>query len=176
MMKNLLALIILLLIQTPVLKAETVSWQALKSQGDQFLKKGLSETAAGKYKAALSINPRFADAWFNLAIASYALGDTKNTIRALEQLILLKPDDAEAFYNLGCLYFYCGRIEEAKQYFRKVSTSAPEGSSFLDLGKRGLEFAESLNDSPSQGLILYLLSRSPATALPLQSTDDRLRA
>ena len=176
MIKNLLVFIMILLIQTPVLRAETVSWQALKSEGDQFLRKGLSEAAAGKYKAALSINPGCADAWFNLAIASYALGDAENTIRALEQLTSLKPDDAEAFYNLGCLYLYCGRIEEAKQCFRKVKTSSPEGYSFLDLSKRGLEFAESLNDSPSQGLILYLLGFSPATALPLQSTDDRLRA
>lgn len=166
----------ILLIQTPFLRAETVSWQTLKNEGDQFLKKGLSEAAAGKYKAALSINPACANAWFNLAIASYASRNTESTIAALEQLTSLKPDDTEAFYNLGCLYLYCGRMKEAKQCFLKVKTGAPQKSPFVDLGKRGLEFAESLDDSPSQGLILYLLGFSPATALPLQSADDRLRA
>lgn len=176
MIKNLLAVIVLLLIQTPFLGAETVSWQALKSEGDKFLKVGQTEAAIGKYQEALAIHPEAADAWFNLAIACYAQRDLENALRALERLTSLKPADAEAFYNLGCLYLYEGRTEDAKHCFLKVKTESTRTSPFLELSTRGLEFAESLDDSPSQGLLLYLLRINLATALPLQSTDERLRS
>lgn len=171
-----LAAALILLIQARCLRAETASWKELKSEGDKFLKIGRTEAAIGKYKEALALHPESADAWFNLAIACYTQRDAKNAAQALEKLTSLKPEDAEAYYNLGCLYLYDERTEEAKHCFLKAKSAATGSSPFLQLSTRGLEFAESLDDSPSQGLILYLLQLNLATALPLQSTDERLRA
>lgn len=175
MMKKVFCLLLTIsLIPGATLQAATPEWQRHKITGDYLLKTGQPVLAAHEYRKALNLNSQASDIYFNLAIACYANRDLGGAIAALESLTILEPADIEAFYNLGCLYLYDERIEQAKKYFKKAKSISSNDSLFVPLIAQGLEFAEELFQSPSQGLMLYLLNHGLASALPFQEPDKGL--
>ncbi len=91
-----------------------------KEAGDNYLRSGKSDPAIGEYKKALELNPGSTAVTFNLAIAYYKKRNLKETVSALEKIIQLDPNDAEAYYNLGCLKLYERNFEAAYDCFKKA--------------------------------------------------------
>ena len=53
-------------------------------------------------------------------------GDTENAIKGFNLVIEAKPDDAEAWYNLGVQYRKAGSTNEAAAAFQRARELNPE--------------------------------------------------
>lgn len=168
-------LTLFLILSVDVLHAAPPAWHRYKITGDHFLKNGKPLLAVHEYRKALDLNPGSPEVYFNLAIACYESLDLGGAATALESLTILVPTDTEAFYNLGCLSLYDGKMAKARTYFKKAQVVSEKDSPFLPLIARGLEFTQELLQCPSQGLMLYLLNHG-LLALPFQESDNGLGA
>ncbi|MEO0226003.1 MAG: tetratricopeptide repeat protein, partial [candidate division WOR-3 bacterium] len=72
------------------------------------------------YEIAIAINPRFTDAYFNLAITYNRLGRYQEAIESFKQVIRLSPGMAEAYYGLGVVYLKLEKTDEALVAFKKT--------------------------------------------------------
>lgn len=57
--------------------------------------------AAGDFRQAVEIDPKYASAWNGLGVSSSQTGDMDGAISAWERAVALKPDFGFALYNLG---------------------------------------------------------------------------
>ena len=70
--------------------------------------------ALGCFERAAELNPRFFSAWYHRAIACTELLRYEDAISAYREAHRLNPWDASTIFNLGCVLFHLGRLEEAK--------------------------------------------------------------
>ena len=81
--------------------------------------------------------------WKTLGVVLKVLGRTDEALGALERLLELVPNDAEAHNNLGVILRDLGRLVEAEESYRQALAIAPDyaeahsnlGSTLRDLGK-----------------------------------------
>ena len=67
-------------------------------------------------KKAISLNPKYANAYYNLAVVFINQGNLKKAEVELKKAINLKSDFAIAHYNLGFILKDLGRLKEANSY------------------------------------------------------------
>jgi tetratricopeptide (TPR) repeat protein len=124
-------------------KSQPYSEKALKlhpTYKNAFLQKGNSafylrayEKAINAYKAALRLDPNFADAKNNLALAYRAAGqyfgeekqDLTKALRYLKDAYKLQPTDYETLRLLGVAYGVTGRADQALAFFQKALKQKP---------------------------------------------------
>lgn len=100
---------------------------ANKIRADVLLKEGRIDAAIPLYEEVIEKDRKFVSAYYNLATAYYLRGELGKALRALETLTYLRPRDAEALYNLGCLNLRTGAFVEAERYFSLAHTLSPQG-------------------------------------------------
>ena len=59
------------------------------------------DNAIKSYKKAIKINPDFAEAYYNMAIAQKVIGEFDEAIKSYKKALKIKPNYFEAHYNLG---------------------------------------------------------------------------
>ena len=59
------------------------------------------DNAIKSYKKAIKINPDFAEAYYNMAIAQKVIGEFEEAIKSYKKALKIKPNYFEAHYNLG---------------------------------------------------------------------------
>jgi tetratricopeptide (TPR) repeat protein len=74
-----------------------------------------NQAAVANLNEALRLNPRFAEAYFQLGLIALAQGETEKGIHALEKAVALDPDLATAHYRLGLAYQKAGKTERGKE-------------------------------------------------------------
>lgn len=84
--------------------------------------------AAGDFRIAVRIAPRFARAWNNLGIAAAHLGRPDEALADYRAAIESDPQLAAPRNNLGSLYFAQGRIVEALAELDAASRLEPQGA------------------------------------------------
>ena len=70
-----------------------------KSQGDRQLAQENPKAAIAHYDTALTLNPNFASAYFNRAIAKNRHGDSEGAIADYDNVIRLNPENTKAYNN-----------------------------------------------------------------------------
>jgi len=92
------------------------------------------ETAEQLFKKAVSLNPKNANAFYNMGVlyTEPALlmrneGNLAEAEKAYLKAIKLKPDFAEAHYNLSLVYHFTGRSDEAALEQSIVAESCEDG-------------------------------------------------
>ncbi len=154
----LLALSLLVLVLPNAAKAEENQPVAfdLKALADSQLRKGETLSAIENYKKAITANPSFKEAYFNLAIAYYQNRNIPETTACLEKLVQLDPNDYEAYYNLACFKLYGRDIETARSHFLKAKSCCSADPEFKPLIENALEFTSKINelDPPVRDAIL----------------------
>lgn len=133
-----------------------------KATAGHYLQDGKFDLARAEYKKATELNPKSTASYFNLAIASYAIGDLRGTVSALEKLVELDPTDAEAHYNLGCLKLCLRDLRGSKLAFEKARICCNRNLEFFPLINQGLEFLDEFGklDPATQDLNLFFLQAS----------------
>jgi tetratricopeptide (TPR) repeat protein len=113
----------------------------LNNLGLALMDAGREEEAIAAYRQALSVEPDYAEASVNLAIAYWDKGLRSETVRVLKKSIDVKPT-SEAHYNLGVAYIKLGRPDMAMEHLRQAilydrgsaSAYAALGSAYLAVG------------------------------------------
>jgi tetratricopeptide (TPR) repeat protein len=75
------------------------------ASGQKYMKKGQYASAAIEYRNALKLDPRFVDAYYQLAQADLAQRDWSSGYAALGKVIELDPNRLDARLDRGRLYF-----------------------------------------------------------------------
>ncbi len=112
------------------------------------------------YRRAVQLNPRFAEAWDNLARVLQAQKKWKEASEAGRRYLQLAPPSqkAQAHHILGVSLFNLGKIKEAEEELRKAYTLAPQDPQIaLNLGVTYLR----LNQLKSAEPIFQQLLKSP---------------
>jgi len=89
-------------------------------------RQGRLDDAMGEYRAAIRLNPDFAEAFSNLGEILCDLKSNQDEARAaLREAIRLKPDDAVSHCNLGNSLRISGRLDEAMAEYRETIRLEP---------------------------------------------------
>jgi len=100
-------------------------WMGPNSLGGFLFEVGRSREAAEAYRRVTELAPGNASGYNNLGAALLAAGDLQASARAFEQSKQIEPSRA-AYSNLGTLYYYLGRFEEAVSMYTTAIELAPE--------------------------------------------------
>ena len=87
---------------------------------------GQLDIAIQNYEKALSINPDYAKAHYNLGIALQDLGKLHDSVKSYENSIAFEPENAQAYNNLAIVLRELDQLEEAEASCRKAIVLDPE--------------------------------------------------
>ena len=89
---------------------------------------GPLDNALTAYKTAVSIQPNFAEDYYNMGNVLQDQGKLKEAIGAFEKAVSIKPNYAEAYNNMGVALQNQGNLEKAMDAYRKVLSIKPDFS------------------------------------------------
>ncbi len=95
------------------------------NKGIQMTEREKYDKAIKYFQEAVSEDPRFVDAYYNLGILEEFRGNNKEAIEALEKAYKYKPDDYEIVYKLATLHYISKNLEEAEIYIKKIPPENP---------------------------------------------------
>lgn len=81
--------------------------------------------AVESFRAAATVDPEHLDAWRNLAISNFNLGDLDGAVQAYEFVAARAPEDSSSFHHLGMLYLEKGDHTSAERTFEQLLESSP---------------------------------------------------
>ena len=87
---------------------------------------GKHKEAELELKKAISLNPEYPNAYYNLAVLYIGQGNLEKAELELKKTIKLKSDFAIAHYNLGFILKDQGRLKEAESYTQKALEVDPQ--------------------------------------------------
>jgi tetratricopeptide (TPR) repeat protein len=99
---------------------------------EHFVRGGILEKlgqrleATDAYRAAVRLDPSFAEAHFALGLACADLGRDADAAAAWAEAIRVRPDYVDAHYNLGQAHYARGEHALALERFRQALAHAPE--------------------------------------------------
>jgi len=103
--------------------------------GFALLNKGWTDKAIAQFQAALSFNPRYADAHNNLGLAFFRKGWTDRAIEQYQAALKSDPDQIDAHYNLGLAFFRKGLADRAiEQYQAAIELNPGHAGAHNNLG------------------------------------------
>ena len=92
-----------------------------------FLKEiGKHKEAEIELKKAITLNPKYANAYYNLGVLFLEKGNLSEAEINLRKAIELKSDFASAHYNLGFILKNLGKLQEAKLHIQKALEIDPQ--------------------------------------------------
>jgi protein O-mannosyl-transferase len=87
------------------------------NQRSEWLKNSINH-----YKRAVEIYPGHPDAWFNLGVAYFNLGEKENAMQSYWKAAEVNPQLKDPLKELGGIYYNDHRNDSALYYFRRVLT------------------------------------------------------
>lgn len=112
--------------ETVVLEEDTPAFHTL--QGNVLLSERKYESAIEQYRKALSLDPAYFYAQFNIALAHQSIGKPEEARRWYEEALRSRPDHHEVVCNLGYLAFLAGDYEQAERRFQDAANLASSTS------------------------------------------------
>ncbi|MDR1327236.1 MAG: tetratricopeptide repeat protein [Heliobacteriaceae bacterium] len=94
------------------------------NQGVDFYKLGQYDRAMAAFRTAISRDPNFIDAYFNLGSILEYLQQNDAALAVFKQIILRKPDDYESLYKAASLSAKLGQPDKAKEYLALIPPSS----------------------------------------------------
>jgi tetratricopeptide (TPR) repeat protein len=82
--------------------------------------------AAEEFRRALRIDPRFADAGYNLGVVLLMQGESRRAVAIFEQAAGVRPSDPSILYGLGKAYLDEERHEESLASFERALAADPD--------------------------------------------------
>ena len=87
---------------------------------------GKHEYAELELKKAISLNPKYANSYYNLAVLYMGQGNFEKAELNFKEAIKIKSDFTTAYYNLGFILRHLGRLKEAESFNRKALEINPQ--------------------------------------------------
>lgn len=79
----------------------------------------LYREAVREFHTGLKIYPE-SDAYYNLGVTYFNMGDTKNALDCYEKTVAMRDDYTPAINNIGVIHFMAKDYKQAEKYFRLV--------------------------------------------------------
>jgi len=144
---------------------ESKDAKTLNAEAYELIGKRQFEEAIKKLQRALRMDPKFADAYKNVALAHCDWGHPELGQRAAEEAIALAPDSDKAQFVLGKILFKLGRTDDSIKQFQKATELNPKyDKAYYWLGlaydrannisKAQKAFAEALRIKPEEAVYL----------------------
>src|ERR1700688_4917737 len=83
--------------------------------GERYMTKGKYQEASIQYRNALKLDPRFAEAYYQLAKANLAMHDWRDAFAALKEAIQVDPARLDTRLGLGQLYLAGRQYDKAQE-------------------------------------------------------------
>ena len=103
------------------------------NMGNAYGVKGTFEQALAAYRKAVDLDPRYAEAWKNLAVTAMRADEPAMAADGFRQAAVLSPEDKEAHFNLGVALEKAGRPDDAAQAFQRAAALG-DPRAFFNLG------------------------------------------
>lgn len=87
------------------------------------------EDARRKLEQLLRSEPGHVEARLELGRVCYELNDMACATKETESILATNPDNPDALYNLGAIHANAGRMDQARQYWKKAVQSAASSDS-----------------------------------------------
>ena len=100
---------------------------------------GIKEKELGQYQKVIEIDPKFYQAYFNLAIALGETGKITQAITVLERVIIVKPDYAKAYNQLGIAHEIIQKLNKSIEYYliaQKLYSKMNDEESVRNINRR----------------------------------------
>ena len=107
------------ILKTAVAEDES-NFEAWNNLGNVYYHQKKNDAAVDAYKKARTLRPNDTTVIYQTALACFDAGRIADAERAFLDLIEADPQNAEAYNDLGNLYFQAGEIDKAKDCYRKV--------------------------------------------------------
>jgi len=88
--------------------------------GYEYLCTGKYHEAIQSYMNVIKINPKYAEAYYNIGYAFFEIGELDDSIQFYQKAIELRPNDADVYYNMGIVYEKSGNQSVASECFQKA--------------------------------------------------------
>ncbi len=99
----------------------------------QSFAEDIKEEAADYYKKTIAINPKFADAYYRLALIYYEFDNDEEMIQLLESAVKIIPDDKNCHLFLGFAYQNNNEFREAaNEYELAKNLMSPQDREMLE--------------------------------------------
>ncbi len=96
---------------------------ALYNMGIDYYSQNQVQKSMDYFKKAISLNPKFYEAYYNLAQIQASYGYTDAAIKSYEKVIQLKPQDYESALELSKLLYKRGYLNRAQAALAKIPDS-----------------------------------------------------
>jgi TolB-like protein/Flp pilus assembly protein TadD/DNA-binding winged helix-turn-helix (wHTH) protein len=100
-------------------------WMAYNSLGSFLFYFGRSDEAVEAYRRVTALTPGNSSGFNNLGAALMTSGNLEAAARAFERSVEIEPGRG-AYSNLGTLYYFLGRMDEAVAMYSKAIELAPQ--------------------------------------------------
>lgn len=129
--------------------------KSLNQQGIELAQQGDLPAAINQFRAALEVDPDYADALANLGLAFYLQQDFEQAIPPLEKAVAIDVSNCVAHYNLGSARENRGNLVGAiEDYTRAIECDPDYGLAYQGRGYiRGLELGISSEQSGINDLV-----------------------
>jgi len=102
-------------------------------KGKEYFEKGEYKSAQIEFKNAIQIDPRFTEAYSQLAETNFRLGDARGAIQAYFKVAELDPDDLDAQLKLSTFYLLGKKYDEAREKIDGILAKDPNNTEALIL-------------------------------------------
>ena len=102
---------------------------------------GRNVEAEAALRAAIRIDPAFAEAWYNLGDLLDDQGRSEAAIESLRKAVQVAPDYGDAMFNLALLLQRNNQCAEATDYWRRY-LAIDDQSDWASRARRSLKFCE----------------------------------
>ena len=96
-----------------------------KRRGDAHRRAWRLEEAIASYRAALALDPRYADVHNNLGVVPEAAGRRAEAVASLEAALAIDPSQPDAYVNLGNILAEQGLLQEAIARYAQAVRADP---------------------------------------------------
>ena len=96
------------------------------AEGQMYMKKGQYGDASVEFRNALRLDPRFVDAYYQLAQADLAQRDWRGAYASLEKAIELDPGRLDARLDRGRLYLAARQFDRAQEEANSILQGQPK--------------------------------------------------
>jgi Flp pilus assembly protein TadD len=142
----------------------TVTPDALNTLGITLARQSRFEGAAEAFRQAITLQPDFAEAHFNLARALKDLGRVDESIASYRRTLELRPDSAPAWINLANVLSQANRVEASIDAYRQVIKLVPNEPGAHGMLARFLHQSNRIEESiPHFRALAQLLPNDPET-------------
>ena len=108
---------------------------SIKTDGDVALASNRLDEAIKQYKKALFVEPKFAEAWCNLANAYGMKSEYNNALRAFDKAIAIDPKYGKALFGKAITLRNLGRLDEAMKIANEI-LDLYDNSTVVDFKKK----------------------------------------